>query len=100
MSAEHHSTRQSTGHWSRPRHSHGQLNLHVSYLAQTRKPTTVILYSPEYVGGAANADRSSYSQVAAGRLLIKARRSDHIQPIGIFRPYIRRGASRRDTIRP
>jgi hypothetical protein len=31
-------------------------SLHVSYLAQTRKHTPVILYSPECVDGAAKAD--------------------------------------------
>jgi len=29
---------------------------HVSYVAQTRKPAPVILYSPECVEGAADAD--------------------------------------------
>jgi hypothetical protein len=33
-----------------------RLILHVSYLAQTPTPTPVILYSPECVDGAADAD--------------------------------------------
>ena len=44
--------------------------------------------------------RSFDSQVAAVRVLTNAQRSDHIQPIGILHPCVRRETLRRDTIRP
>jgi hypothetical protein len=44
--------------------------------------------------------RSFDSEVAAGWVLINSQRRDHIQPIGILHPRVRRETPRRNTIRP
>jgi len=73
--------------------------MYVSYLAQTRKLAPVILYSPECVDRAADADslllipgrpKPGQYQVTPG---------DHIQTIGILHPRVRPEPAA-DTIRP
>jgi hypothetical protein len=71
----------------------------VSYLAQTRTSTPVILSSPECVDGAADADSQLLFQVAAGPIHHQASPSGHIQPIGILHPRVRPEPAA-DTIRP
>ena len=67
----------------------------VSNLAQTRKPTPVILYSAECVERATTADSQLSFLGRGGSGLNQFTRSDHIQPIGIRHPCVCRGTSRR-----